>query len=119
MNVPQDLISTIQYRLVHPEEKKQPPKTKVTKKQIVAGITVVILTIVLVLGIGYFKKRRNSLNRGDAPIVRTEIIRTFESSKDSEVENLLRKLEAIAEKLGVSGKDNTTEGKAGKEIPED
>jgi predicted anti-sigma-YlaC factor YlaD len=115
LNVPEDLISTIQYKLIHPKEKDQPAKTKITKKQIVVGIALIILTIVLVLEISYFKKRRNSLNRDHTPIVRIEVIHIQEPPNTNETQSLLNKLEAIATKLGVLGKDNTTEGETGKE----
>ena len=119
LEAPQDLISTIQYKLVHPVEKNQPVKTKITKKQVVVGIALMILTIALVSGISYFKKRRNSLNIDDAPIVRTEIIRTPEPPRESEAKALLNQMEAIATKLGILTKDNTTEREAGKESPGD
>jgi len=115
LTVPEDLVSTIQYKLVHPEAIGQSPKTKITKKQIIAGIVLIILTIVLVFGISSFKRRRHSLNRNDNPIVRTEVIRTIEPPNESEAKALLEKLETIATKLGVSTKDNTTESETGKE----
>lgn len=100
VEVPQDLSSTIQYKLAHPEEKAQPVKTKITKKQIVAGIIVIISIIVLMLGINYFKARQDSLNEDDAPIVRTEIIRTIELPNDSETKALLNQPETTAPEPG-------------------
>lgn len=119
VEVPEDLISTVQYKLVHQEEKNQPSKTKITKKQIISGIILIIFTIVLVLGISYFKKRRNSSTRDGAPFVRTEIIRTQEPPSESEAKVLLEKLETIAAKLGATAKDNTTATEAGQESPKD
>ncbi len=101
IEVPQDLISSVQYKLVHPEEKEQPAKAKITKKQIVAGIALIISIIVLVLGTSYFKKQR------------------AKPPKESKAKALLNQPDAITTKIGAATEDNIIEREIGKEGPKD
>jgi hypothetical protein len=117
VRVPEDLSSTIMYKLTHPDEKWQPPKFAISKKHIIASSILILLAGALFFGISYFKRQWDSLNRSDTPTVRTEVIRIQEPPNDSEARALLEKLETIATKLGVSTKDNTTRTEAGKESP--
>jgi len=116
IEVPEDLISTIQYKILHPEEKGPPAKSKRSGMRTIAVAAIsILLTVALLGGTAYFIKRRHSLGRNDEPIVRTDVIRTFEPLPDNEAAALFGRLEAMAEKLGVSKKEYTAEGEAGKE----
>jgi hypothetical protein len=113
VRVPEDLGSTIMYKLAHPEEKAPPSKFVISKKHIVIGSILILLAAGIFFGISYFRNKQYKDEKG-TPIIKTEVIRTFEPPNDSEAKALLRNLETIAEKLGASGKDNTTKGETGK-----
>ncbi|MFH1875425.1 MAG: zf-HC2 domain-containing protein [Candidatus Omnitrophota bacterium] len=105
VRVPEDLGSTIMYKLTHPKEKTQPSKFVISKKHIVIGSILVLLAITAFFGINYFRNQQHPHDRENIPIIRTEIVRTQKPPSDSEAQSLLKQLEIIAAKLGISGKD--------------
>ena len=112
IEAPQDLISTIQHKLVYPQERGQPFRIKITQKQAVVGITLIAVAIVVVSGSIYFKKDRNPFQRNDALIVRTEMIRTSAPPGGSEARAQLNQPETIAVAPVVSTGNHITESEA-------
>ncbi|HTZ11434.1 MAG TPA: zf-HC2 domain-containing protein [Candidatus Margulisiibacteriota bacterium] len=95
IEAPSDLLSTIQFKLTHAQENGRMAKTRITKKQVILSITLLILTIALILGAGYFKKRRQK------------------PPSESESKALINELKGIAVKLGVSAGDDNSEKETG------
>jgi len=108
VKVPEDLGSTIMYKLTHPEEKAQPPKFVISKKYIIVGSILILLVGALFLATSYFKKQ-HAPNKDDVPIVKAEVIYKHTLPSDIEAQLQLKQLETIATNLGVSEKDSIQE----------
>ena len=119
IEVPEDLASTIRYKIMHPEENQPPAKVKKTGKRLAVGTVLILLAVVLLGGVAYFIKRGHSSGKTDTPTVKTEVFRTMEPLPDDEAEVLFRQLETMATRLGVSEKGNVIEGEGEKENPGD
>lgn len=115
VRVPEDLTSTAIYKLTHPEQKTRASKFVISKKQIIAGSILILSAAALFLGISYFKGKRTLQDTDDAPTIKIEVIYESKPPTDSEAKALLKQLEAIAEKVGVTEKDRAVEEDATKE----
>jgi len=107
VKVPEDLSSTIMYKLAHPEQEARASKYILSKKHIIAGFILASLIIALFVGIHYLRTRQQP-KRDDTPIVTTEVIHKIESPSESEARSLIKQLETIAAKLGIAVNDKTT-----------
>jgi hypothetical protein len=107
VRVPEDLGSTIMYKLAHPEEKAQPSKFVISKKHIVIGSILILLA--LFFGIIYFKKFKVSQKIAETPIITRQIIIDQKPPTKPEAEMLLEELQGIKEALGPSEKEESVE----------
>ncbi|MFH1799397.1 MAG: hypothetical protein ABH891_00925 [Candidatus Omnitrophota bacterium] len=94
IRVPEDLDSTIMYKLVHFEEKTRPSKFVISKKHIVAGSILILLAGVIFFGTDYFKGQ-HAPNKNHTPIIKTEKIHESSVPTESETQRLLKQLETI------------------------
>jgi len=116
--VPEDLSSTIMYKLDHHGQKAHLFKYILSKKRIIAGFILASLIIALFVGINYLRARQWP-RRDDTSIVsivRTEVIHKIESPTESETRSFIKQLETIvANKLGIAVNGITTNVESEKE----
>ena len=114
IKVPQDLSSTVMYKVAHPEAEIPSSRFVISKKHIILGSILILSAVAAIFSISYF--RNKSLKEKDAlPIVKTEIIRTIKPPDDSEAKALLGELETIATGIGASKEQKTIEAEPEKE----
>jgi hypothetical protein len=109
IEAPEDLISTIQYKILHTEEKAQPAKIKKSGKRIVAVTILILLTVAMLWGIAYFKKFIIPQKVSVTPIITKQIIIEEKPPGDHEAEMLLKELKGIKEALGPPEKKESVE----------